>query len=102
MTDDPGTMYNRELVKAYSRAQTRQSEINQEMINDGFGRLKLSEMRINPDVHPLAREFMALIDECYRLGLEADLRYGPGLILIEHLLDALGPNYRRIKGGSNA
>lgn len=98
MTGTLGTMSNKQLVGAYQKASKRQSEINQKMIDDGFGSLKFSTMRDDPEVHPLAREYVALTDECYLLGREADLRYGPGLIVIEHLITAQGPGYRRIKG----
>ena len=101
MTGAPSVMLNKQIVAAYQKAAGRQSEINQTMIDDGFGSLKFSTMRDDPEVHPLAREYLALTDECYLLGREADLRYGPGLIVIEHLVTAQGPGYRRIKGGNN-
>ncbi len=97
----PSAMSNKQLVAAYKKAEGRQTEINQKMINEGFCSLKFSAMRADPEVHPLAREYLALTDECAALGYEADLRYGPGLIIIEHLVVAQGAGYRRIKGGEN-
>ncbi len=92
------SLSNKQLVAAYKKSEGRQSKINQKMIDDGFGSLKFSMMRADPEVHPLAREYLALTDECAALGREADLRYGPGLIVIAHLVTAQGPGYIRIKG----
>ncbi len=92
-----GTRTNGQIVRAYEKAQARQSIINSKMITDGFGHLRPSDMRADPGVHPLAREMLSLFDDCRALGIEADLRYGPGLIVIEHLVTAQGAGYRRIK-----
>ena len=95
------TMSNAQLVKAYRKAETRQVDITMAMIADGCARLRPSGMRADPDVHPLAREYLALVEECCILGIEADLRYGPGLIVLDHLVTAHGARYRRIKDAGN-
>ena len=94
---NPASMTNGKIVTEHARHSERQSEIAAAMINDGFGHLRPSDMRDDPDVHPLARENLALMDRCRALGIEADMRYGPGLIILEHLVTSQGKRYRRIK-----
>jgi len=92
-----GTMSNQELVEAYKKISARQSEITNIMIADGQGRLRLSDMRSDAEVHSLAAEFVMLTDEIGGIWNEAEARYGPGLIMIDHLTTALGPHYKRIR-----
>ena len=92
-----GTMTNQELVEAYKKATARQSEITNTIIADGQGRLRLSDMRSDAEVHPLAAEFVTLTDEVRGIWNEATARYGLGLTMVGHLTTALGPNYKRIK-----
>lgn len=95
MHTDPATMTNAQIVKHYTRCQERDVAIARQMIADGFGNLRPSDMRTNPDVHPLARESLSLMARCAELSHEANQRYGPGLIVIEHLLSQ-GKTYRRV------
>lgn len=97
---DPATMTNNQIVKEYERHQNLQSKIAKAMIASGYGHLRPSDMRANPDVHPLARENLASMDRCRQLGIEADMRYGPGLIVMHHLTHSQGKAYRRIKPAS--
>ncbi len=92
-----GTMSNQELTEVYKKISARQSEVANIMIADGQGRLRLSDMRSDAEVHPLAAEFVTLSDEARGIWHEAEARYGPGLIMVDHLTTALGPNYKRIK-----
>ena len=94
------TMSNRELVDEYTKFLVRQKEIILDMVLDGQGRLKPSDMRSDKDVHPLASEFVTLTDEVRSIWDEADARYGPGLITLEHLVIAMGPHYRRVREGA--
>lgn len=91
------TMSNRELVDAYTKASARRCEIADTMNKDGQGRLRLLDMRSNEEVHPLANEFVTLIDELRNIWDEAEVRYGLGLITLEHLVIAVGPHYKRMK-----
>ena len=95
-TAEVAEMSNREIVAEYRRRTQRQTGICDEMIADGAGHLTPSMMRDNPNVHPLAREDNMLRDRLRLLGVEADLRYGPGLFGIESLLSQ-GGSYRRSK-----
>lgn len=94
---NPASMTNGKIVAEHARHSERQYEIATAMISDGSGHLRPSDMRADPDVHPLARENLALMDRCRALGIEADMRYGPGLIILEHLVTNQGKSYRRIK-----
>lgn len=91
---EPATMTNAAIVAEYNRLMNRQLEIGDEMIKDGFGHLTPSMMRKNPNIHPLAAEHNSLCDRCMSLGIEADLRYGPGLFSVQGLLSQ-GKTYRR-------
>lgn len=92
---DPATMTNGAIGKEYSENCRQQSEINKKLIDDGYGSLRFSDMRKNPEVHPDVREYLALTDRAYLLGAEGDLRYGPGLFTMDQLIDAQGGRYRR-------
>lgn len=94
---DPATMSNREIVAEYDRTTLRKSKIVDELIEDGFHDLRPSDMRANPDVHPLAREDLELSDRRFELRAEADKRYGPGLMLMDQLVAGQGGSYRRVK-----
>ncbi len=94
---DYAVFTNHGLAVAHRRIQTRQSKIAEEMIAGGFGHLRPSDMRKNPDAHPLAREALELFDEARAIRVEADLRYGPCLPDIGHLVIAQGGGYRRVK-----
>ena len=88
-------MTNAEIVKEHASNMEWQSDIARRMIDDGFGSLTPSKMREDPDCHPLAREALGSMDRCRALGIEADMRYGPGLIVIDHLVISQGKRYRR-------
>lgn len=91
---DPATMTNAQIVAEYERIEKRQSEICQQMINDGSGNVRPSDMRANPDIHPLAREVLANFDRNSSLFIEAGMRYGPDLVSIKWLADCK-KSYRR-------
>ncbi len=95
------TMSNRELVDLYTKVSVRQSEISNALIKDGQGRLRLSDMRSDTEIHPLASEYVTLTDEVRNIWDEAGIRYGPGLITLENLVIAMGPRYKRVKGGES-
>lgn len=95
------TMTNREIIEAYKKASTQKSDISKVMIADGQGRLRLSDMRASVDVHPLASEYVALTEEVTCIWVEASVRYGPGLLMMDHLTSVQGPNYKRIKEKDN-
>ncbi len=91
------TMTNAQIVKAYERNGKRQTDLNDQFIKDGLGRMRLSEMRARPEMHRDIPEFLGLMDEAWALGIEAELRYGPGLIDVPQLVVAQGMRYRRKK-----
>ncbi len=93
----PGTMTNTQLVGEHARLMKRQSAIGDHLIADGHGRLRPSDMRENPDVHPLVPEMLALFDRWADLHIEARLRYGPGPLPLDSLVAAQGGSYRRVK-----
>ena len=92
-----GTMTNTQMVREHERLMTRQSAIGDQLIADGHGRLRPSDMRENPDVHELVPEMLALFDRCSSLHIEARLRYGPGPLPLDSLVSAQGGSYRRVK-----
>ena len=94
---DPATMTNAQIVKEHARHMERQSEVATRMIDDGFGSLRPSDMRKDPDCHPLARETLASFDRCRALGIEANMRYGPGLVGVRDLVVSQGKGYRRVR-----
>lgn len=94
---DPAGMSNREILAEYHRMAIRKTRIMDELIKDGFGELKPSEMRANPDVHPLASEDLELSNRRFELRAEADRRYGRGLILMDALVTSQGGSHRRMK-----
>lgn len=97
MKRDPSGMTNAQILGEHERCVARQGVIGQQMIDDGFGNLRPSDMRADPDVHPLAAEDLELMDRCRALHIEAEYRYGPGLVVMSHLVHAQGKSYRRIK-----
>ena len=97
-----GTMTNQELVEAYRKLVERKEIIGRNMIEDGQGHLRLMDMRANECVHAQAAEYVSLVDELTSLWTEGSMRYGPGLITFENLLEAQGAGYRRIREKVNA
>ena len=94
------TMSNRELVDEYTKILVRRGEIINTMVTEGQGLLRLSDMRSNKDLHPMASEFVNLTDEVRNIWAEAEVRYGPGLVTLEHLVIAMGPHYKRMREGT--
>ncbi len=92
---DPATMTNASIVKTYEANMARQYEINTALIEAGLGCMTGFDIRENPEAHPLIPEYLGLMDKARALSIEADLRYGPGLIGIENLVYVQGGRYRR-------
>lgn len=95
-TKDPATMTNAQIVRESHKMADRSSTIAKTMIADGLGHIRPSDMRDNPNIHPLAREELAMMDRQRQLGIEASMRYGHGYVYIGQLLHQ-GKSYRRIK-----
>lgn len=83
--EDPTSMTNGMIVKEYEEIGSRESRINDELIKDGFGWVRPSDMRKLPSMHELIPDMLALADRKAALWREATHRYGPGLISISHL-----------------
>ncbi len=95
------TMTNQELIETHRNLVMQKEEIGRNMIEDGQGHLRLTDMRADDCVHAHATEYISLVDELTTLWAEGSMRYGPGLITFENLLEAQGPRYRRIREKAN-
>lgn len=96
-TKDPGTMTNSQIVKEHNRCLDRELVIARQMVKDGFGHVRPSDMRENPDIHEDARETLALLDRRAALKSEAKYRYGPDLRFVDDLLRSGKKGYRRVE-----
>ena len=80
----PNELTNRQLVRRYKALQARMSKLTDKFIDAGLGNLRPSDMRERPACK-LSSKYVALLDECSQIRLEAQARYGPDLFLIEQL-----------------
>lgn len=95
---DPATMTNAQIAREHERCIQRQGEISNAMVEAGLGHIRPSDERADPSIHPLVPEDLALMDRCRELRVEAELRYGPGLIHTGQIAEVRGAKgYRRVR-----
>lgn len=95
---DPATMTNVQIARESDRILEREGEISKTLIEAGLGHIRPSDERADPDIHPIVPLHLALMDRQRALRIEAELRYGPGLITTSQLAMVKGSRgYRRVR-----
>ncbi len=82
---DPKSMSNSEIKNEYNKLREKSSKHADEMIKAGFGNIRPSDMRANPNKHPLFKKGLEIMDRMGDLRSEAEARYGPGLSSVDQL-----------------
>lgn len=73
-----------QLVSRFELLQKRMSKLTDEFIESNLGHLRPSDMRLRPECK-LSCKYVKLLDEAQTLRIEAELRYGPGLLTVSQL-----------------
>lgn len=85
------SLSNAELVRRYEKLGAKASRLGNRLIKAGYGSLKPSEMRALIDKVPFLAEYLPIYeylknsDERCELRIEAENRYGPGLLNVSQL-----------------
>ena len=93
---EPATMTNGTILKEYERLLRRQSEIGDVLIAAGLGHTRPSDVRENPDLHPICPEYMEVLDRLYALRHEATRRTGHSSLAMS-FLGSQSKRYRRLR-----
>lgn len=80
------TLTNTQLVRKHERLVKRMNKLTDKFINAGLGHLRPTDMRERPDCK-LSRQYIKLLDQCANIRIEAESRYGPGLMYVGQLLN---------------
>lgn len=77
---------DKSLVKRHEALELRISKLVSTLCDNGFGHLKHSELRQLANPPKFVTKYIQLVDESVSLRMEAELRYGPGLITVRQLI----------------
>lgn len=77
-TKKPSDMSAREMQKEYDGIEKKQANLQDKLIDAGFGRVTISEMKRRRNENPLFEEYSELSDRKTELTLEARVRGSPG------------------------
>lgn len=86
MLNHRSTLCDRALVTRYRAVYVQLSKLSDLLVDMGYGDLKPSDMRALKEPPKTVVKYLRLIDEAAGLRLEAEFRYGPGLIRVEQLV----------------
>jgi len=79
-------MTNTQIVRRAQALEVRISKLNNKICDLGFGYMPYSELRASAHQSTTIPKLIKLLDEKHALRMEADARYGPGLITVDQLI----------------
>ena len=78
-------MTDKQLVNKYRALDRKISKMVDKLINSGYGTEQPSTLRKMENKPKIVQDYLALIDQSVNLRMEAERRYGPGLIVVDQL-----------------